>query len=296
MNQVNHKWSSEEFQVWKAKHKIKRSYEKEVIQKIEKLNEKFTVKKYGELTYEDTYPLYYLSTKKFNDRKPYILITGGVHGYETSGVQGALKFLSEYAKSMEDHFNFICFPCISPWGYETINRWNPLAIDPNRNFYDNSPAKECELIYNELKSLNLEFLAHFDLHETTDTDNSVFRPDLEKRDQIPQEVWDIPDGFYLVADSSRKTEDFQEAIIASVEQVTHIAPADKSGMIIGEKLIARGTINYDVKNLFLCTGLTDAPYVTTTEVYPDSPKVSDHECNAAQVAAIVGGLKYLVRK
>lgn len=295
MNQVNHKWTTEEFQAWQARHEIQRSYQDEVVQKIDKLADKFTVIKYGELSYDKNYPLYYLKTKTFNEKKPNILITGGVHGYETSGVQGALKFLNEYAKNMEDHYNFVCFPCISPWGYETINRWNPKAIDPNRNFYKDSPAQECKAIFDTLQELNLEFLAHFDLHETTDTDNTVFRPDLEKRDQVPQEVWDIPDGFYLVADSSRKTEDFQEAIISNVEQVTHIAPADKSGRIIGEKLIARGTINYDVKKLFLCAGLTDAPYVTTTEVYPDSPKVSNHECNAAQVAAIMGGLKFLRR-
>lgn len=27
-------------------------------------------------------------------------------------------------------------PCVSPRGYQTINRWNPPAIDPNRSFRD----------------------------------------------------------------------------------------------------------------------------------------------------------------
>lgn len=34
-----------------------------------------------------------------------MLITGGVHGYETSGVQGALLFLEQKAKHYSQHFN-----------------------------------------------------------------------------------------------------------------------------------------------------------------------------------------------
>jgi hypothetical protein len=42
-------------------------------------------------------------------------------------------------------------------------------------------------------------------------------------------------------------------------------------------------------------GVTNARFVTTTEVYPDSPKVTDENCIEAQVAAITGGLKYLIQ-
>lgn len=40
-------------------------------------------------------------------------------------------------------------------------------------------------------------------------------------------------------------------------------------------------------------GLTDATYVTTTEVYPDSPKVDDENCIVAQIAAITGALDFI---
>jgi hypothetical protein len=43
-------------------------------------------------------------------------------------------------------------------------------------------------------------------------------------------------------------------------------------------------------------GLTDAPFVTTTEVYPDSPLVDDENCIIAQVAVITGALNYLLEK
>lgn len=44
---------------------------------------------------------------------------------------GALGFLEREATNFEREFNFICAPCISPWAYETINRWNAKAIGSN---------------------------------------------------------------------------------------------------------------------------------------------------------------------
>ncbi len=288
------KWSQQDKLNWKNEQKVQRSYKEDILSQIENLDSLFKVQQYGTLTESHVdYPVFFLQSKMIDKTKPNILITGGVHGYETSGAHGALLFMKEHAAEYSSHFNLFCAPCISPWGYETINRWNPKALDPNRNFFKDSPAKECELIFKLLEEKNLTFLAHFDLHETTDTDNTVFRPLIEKRDGIPQEVWDIPDGFYLVGDTGRVENQFQQAIINEVEKVTHIAPADKEGKIIGESVSSKGVINYDVKKLFLCAGLTDAKYVTTTEVYPDSKKVTDKQCNEAQVAAIVGGLNYL---
>jgi len=290
-------WSQKERDLWKDTQRVKRSYQNDIVSQLENLQNNFTVSEYGSLDYdESSYPLYLIQSKLSDPTRPNILITGGVHGYETSGAHGALLFMRDVALKYEQDFNFFCAPCISPWGYETINRWNPKALDPNRNFYKNSPAKECELIFNKLENLNVNFLAHFDLHETTDTDNTVFRPLLEKRDGIAQEVWDIPDGFYLVGDAGRIEHSFQASIIKEVKKVTHIAPPDKDGKIIGVNISGEGVINYDVKKLFLCAGLTDAKYVTTTEVYPDSKKITEQECNQAQVAAIIGGLEYLKNK
>ena len=58
------------------------------------------------------------------------------------------------------------------------------------------------------------------------------------------------------------------------------------GEIIGSKVVAPGVILYDYRNLGLCAGMTDARYTTTTEVYPDSPRATPEQCNAAQVAAV----------
>jgi hypothetical protein len=287
-------WTQSEKETWFKQQSIQRSYRDEVVSKIKDLADQFDSHQYGSLSQApEHYPLYLLKSENFDPIKKSILITGGVHGYETSGVHGALGFLKKEASQFFAHFNFFCVPCISPWAYETINRWNAKAIDPNRSFHKDSPAEECQLFLKLMATLDIKPFAHFDLHETTDTDNSVFRPALEQRDGIPQELWDIPDGFYLVGDSQNPQPEFQKAIIDAVKKVTHIAPQDTSGRIIGVPIEQEGVINYELKKLSLCAGFSDAPYTTTTEVYPDSPKVTAAICIEAQIAAIRGGLVYL---
>ena len=213
--------------------------------------------------------------------------------YGTSGVQGAIRFLETKALDYASKFNILVAPCVSPWGYETINRWNPVAIDPNRSFYADSPSEEAAALMQYLSSQQIDPVMHIDLHETTETDNTEFRPALAARDALKHENWHIPDGFYTVGDTAKPAPDFQTAIIKSVEKVTHIAPPDLDGNIIGETLQQWGVINYAARKLGLCMGFTDAAYVTTTEVYPDSPQVDDEDCIKAQLAAVLGGLEHL---
>jgi len=141
-------------------------------------------------------------------------------------------------------------------------------------------------------SLDAPFLVHLDLHETTDSDENEFRPALAARDGTAFEPGSIPDGFYTVGDSDNPQEAFQAAIVAGVEAVTHIAPPDENGEIIGSKVTQHGVINYPFKSLGLCGGVSAARYTTTTEVYPDSPKATPEICNAAQVAAVRAALDH----
>jgi hypothetical protein len=287
-------WNQADKDRWFREQQIKRSYKDQVLSKIESLRSNFDVIKYGALAINpENYPLYLIKSKNFDSKKKTVLITGGVHGYETSGVHGALSFMEDEAGYYADRFNFICAPCISPWAYETINRWNPKAIDPNRSFVPKSPAEECVLLLDALAPFMDAIYAHFDLHETTDTDNTVFRPALAARDGKAEKWTPIPDGFYTVGDTENPCPDFQKALIDSVRRVTHIAPPDQNGKIIGEPLEQEGVIHYPARKLSLCAGISNAKYTTTTEVYPDSPKASDAICIEAQVAAIKGGLDYL---
>lgn len=288
-------WGKEEKQQWFELQSIKRSYHDEVITKINDLVNDFEIEQYGALPIdENRYPLFILKSKTFDPAKKTVLVTGGVHGYETSGVQGALLFAKEHAHRYESTFNFLIVPCLSPWGYETINRWNPNAIDPNRSFYKNSPAEESASLMSYLESLKVTLIAHFDLHETTDSDNAEFRPALAARDATVHDNWNIPDGFYLVGNTLAPQAEFQKAIIENVSKVTHIAEADENNQLIGSPVTQHGVINYSARKYGLCMGLSDAKYVTTTEVYPDSPSVSSQQCNVAQAAVITGGLEYIL--
>jgi hypothetical protein len=104
----------------------------------------------------------------------------------------------------------------------------------------------------------------------------------------------VPDGFYVVGDAANPQLDFQRHIIAAVSAVTHIAPPDADGRIIGSELVAPGVILYPFKALGLCAGLTDAAYTTTTEVYPDSPRATPAQCIDAQVAAVRAAIDYVL--
>ncbi|MDW3135861.1 M14 family metallocarboxypeptidase [Vibrio sp. 1288] len=289
-------WNEEERKAWLATQEVKRSYQDEVVSKIDALRERFDVEQYGALSYNEArFPLFCIKTHNWDSTKPVVLVTGGVHGYETSGVHGALKFVETEAERYAEHFNIVVAPCVSPWGYEVINRWNPNAIDPNRSFYKDSPAEESANLIKLVATLG-DVLMHIDLHETTDSDETEFRPALAARDGIEYIEGMIPDGFYTVGDSENPQPDFQKAVIESVEKVTHIAPADENGEIIGSPVVQFGVINYPMVKLGLCGGVTNCVYGTTTEVYPDSPTVPDEECNDAQVAAVVGGLNYVLSK
>jgi len=294
------KWGLQERKEWLKRQRIKRSYNDDVISKLIRLKKSMNLTQYGALSFDSArYPLYALTNTNWSSANPNVLITGGVHGYETSGVLGAVRFMQTEIQNYTDRFNIVIAPCISPWAYETINRWNPNAIDPNRSFITNSPAEESSFLMSFIESLSdsespsLDITAHIDLHETTDTDNSEFRPALAARDNVTHSHWEIPDGFYLVGDTDNQATEFQAHIIRAVSKVTHIAPADAEGKIIGEAITQNGVINYATKALGLCTGFTNSQYGTTTEVYPDSPRVDDENCIQAQVTAIVSALDFV---
>jgi hypothetical protein len=300
-------WGEEERIAWRKLHQIKRSYSDEVLAPLNALQESgdFVVEQYGALNcHPERYPLFAVKSKSWNAANPTVLITGGVHGYETSGVQGALLFLRTQAQAYVANFNLVVAPCVSPWGYEHIQRWNEKADDPNRGFKTDvdRPRDECVALMALIAKLRAEgvtFTAHLDLHETTDTDESEFRPARMARDGEAWKPGTIPDGFYLVADSDEPQAEWQAAIIAAVKKVTHIAP-DEQGTILGEKLAQEGVINVPVRALGLCAGITGAgggeiaPFRTTTEVYPDSPSANDEICNRAQVAAVSGALDFII--
>ena len=293
-------WGAAEKSAWLTRQQVKRSYADEVVAPLRaRLCAQAELFQYGALDYArqglGNYPLFAVRSRDWNSDLPVVLVTGGVHGYETSGVQGALQWLECEFSRHTGAINVLVLPCISPWGYETINRWNPDALDPNRQFKPTSPAAESALAM-ACVAANCERVdVHVDLHETTDTDNSEFGPAKAARDGAVQDWHAIPDGFYLVGDSMRSEPGFQGALIDAVRRVTHIAKPDEQGRIIGAAMQQEGVIAMAKRAAGLCGGMTDARFVTTTEVYPDSPTVSPAQCNEAQITAVRAAIAYLRR-
>jgi hypothetical protein len=287
-------WGEGERALWRAARVKQRSYADDVLSAVRRLEGHFDVGEYGRLDCgpDGIFPLMVLSTRAVDARLPTMLITGGVHGYETSGVHGALAFAGEHAADYSGRANIVIAPCVSPWAYERIQRWNAEAVDPNRSFREGAGAPEAAALMRLVSELPGKVAMHIDLHETTDTDESEFRPALAARDGKPFEPGTIPDGFYLVDDEGNPQPAFQAAIIEAVAEVTHIAAADADGTLIGTKVVGPGVVLYPFAALGLCAGVTRARFTTTTEVYPDSPRATPQQCNDAQVAAVRAAIDF----
>lgn len=287
-------WGPSEFAAWRARQLPQRRYDQDVLPAIDALRGQFDVVQYGVLDYppDGAFPLLAVRSRDWREDRPLALVTGGVHGYETSGVRGALRFLQRHAADYAGRIDLLVAPCVSPWAYERIHRWNPQAVDPNRSFREDGQAEEARALMRLVAPLAARVLVHIDLHETTDSDESEFRPALAARDGKPFAPGTIPDGFYVVGDSEDPQLAFQQALIAAVAPITHIAPADAQGEIIGSPVVAPGVILYPVHALGLCAGLTRAPFRSTTEVYPDSPRATPEQCDAAQAAAVCAALDF----
>lgn len=300
-------WGDGEKRLWLAQQTVQRHYQRDVVDPLKHLfspvgpsdlqacAECFS---YGSLDYRaegfEIYPLWAVKSRQWDPSKPFFLVTGGVHGYETSGVWGGLRFLATKFAHYTKRANLLHLVCVSPWSYETINRWNPHAVDPNRAFLPTPAAPEARFAIDLLGQFE-EPLLHIDLHETTNTDASEFRPAKAARDALPLEPCDIPDGFYLFADEDRPQPAFQAAIIEAVSRLTHIAPADANGKLLEKPLVQPGVIQSFKRQQGICSGWTQARYVTTTEVYPDSPRLTPQLCIDVQLAALCAGFDFVLK-
>ncbi len=286
-------WSPADIAAWRAAQVKQRSYAQDVLAAIEPLRQGFNVAEYGALDCGgERFPLLAIRSRGWSDALPTLLVTGGVHGYETSGVHGALRFVAAHGLELAGRANLLVVPCVSPWAYERVQRWNRDALDPNRSFRDGSPCPESAALMTLLAPLRGRVLMHIDLHETTDSDEAEFRPAVAARDGEAFVPDVVPDGFYLVDDADSPQPEFQRAVIAVVARVTHIAPPDANGHIIGCPLQSPGVISFAVARKGLCAAITAARFSTTTEVYPDSPHTTPQQCVEAQVAAVRAAIDY----
>ncbi len=297
-------WGESEVNFWRSIQFSQRSYQDDVVSKLAGMRGDFEVMQYGALSINpERYPLYALKSKNWHDDKPTVIVDGGVHGYETSGVKGAVRFMQARAANYTGSFNVLAAPCISPWSYETLNRWNPNALDPNRGFVDGSGVEEAEKFLafvreNFGEALDNGVLAHFSLHEATNSDMTTFQKLTAMRDGVEFDGGTpIPDGFFVISAVQKQAPDLEKAIVDAVRDVTHIAPTDENGEIYGVKALQPGVIYTNVPGVSPMA--TNPRYAVTTEVYPDSEQIPlqqrEAQTIAAQVAAVTAGMDHLIR-
>src|SRR5690349_20764453 len=92
-------WGPEEKKGWLERQSIQRSYQHDVVDRIKALPaDQFETEQYGALSHDpERYPLLCVKSKNWNPENPIVVVTGGVHGYEDSGVTGCLRFIEEEA-------------------------------------------------------------------------------------------------------------------------------------------------------------------------------------------------------
>ena len=278
-----------------------RSYDQDVVQRVTKLpaNTNF-VEDYGSVDIGGAaHPLLCVSKKIENEKAPWILITGGVHGYEPSGVEASLRFLEQGIPEVSDKFNFVVFPCISPWAYEYDHRWNADAEDPNRCFSRSVPfVPECRLFMDKLEGMGISFVAAIDLHETPDRDIDLRQQRASRfGSPLAADYKDIPQGFYLMQTDSGDTSDnakqlaYGRAIINEVRTISPIAPESK---ILGHVNRAGILLAPPSEGLMRSYLSRHADLIAVTEVYPDHPGMGDAKAIDTQMASIRGALNHVL--
>ena len=112
-------WGEAERSQWRATQSRRRRYDLDVTTRVDRLADRFEKVVYGQVDYDgEAFTLHALRSLGWSSALPTALVTGGVHGYETSGVAGALEFLETRAADYAGKVNLLVAPCVSPWSYE----------------------------------------------------------------------------------------------------------------------------------------------------------------------------------
>lgn len=159
----------------------KRDYPKEVVSRLESLDERLKVDRVGDISRDDmVYPIYCVRASAQNPDAGTVFLSAGIHGHEPAGVYALLEFLEKDIHPYLADFNFIAFPCLNPYGFENNLREDIDGINLNRNFMEEEPAQAVHILKQFLAQGPEQYLFAWDMHEDN-TDRIV----------------DVVDGFSL---------------------------------------------------------------------------------------------------
>ena len=303
VNEIKNEWNLRQKLEWQkiVTQRQVRDYRLDVVSRLRQLpSNTHVLDKYGSLSIdEERYPLFNVTVGDLSNDNPNILITGGVHGYKPSGIEASLRFLEQDAPYLTNGFNFVVYPCLSPWAYEFDHRWNAFAEDPNRHFSRATSVTqidECMHFMSSIEIHDIKFDVAIDLHETHDMDVQL-RQERARRFGTPLEPhWQsIPQGFYLMmtkpsAFNLRPRAQLGLSIIRHVREVSPIAPEKTLLGYNNHNGVVWGPESGNVLRVYLGH---HADQVVVTEVYPDHKDVGPLKALDAQRAAIYGALDYV---
>ena len=143
-----------------AYSRVVRSYS-EIVDRLKAANLEFLTK----IGTVHDYPVFKVVLGSQSGERENILITGGVHGDETAGVEASLKFLERDNVALLKRFSFWVFPCINPHGYVHDTRENGEGADVNRSFATDD-VPEASIVKRALGQTQFAFA--IDFHEDCD--------------------------------------------------------------------------------------------------------------------------------
>lgn len=234
-----------------------------------------------------------------DEGNPDILLIGGTHGYEPSGVEAILRFMRDEAPALAGRYNIDAYPCINPWAYEYDQRWNWHAWDTNRQFVrDGRLAQndECRYFMDAVEGSGRSYQWALDLHETSDRDIDL-RQKRAKRfgEPLDPHYRIIPQGYHVIvsrgaaASVTGLNHAFAYAIVARVRAVSPIA----QDATIMKQPNLDGVVIAEAKQGLLRAYLgAHAALVGVTEAYPDHPSMTPEKTVQAQLAAIRGAFDF----
>ena len=116
---------------------------------------------------------------------PVMFVTGGTHGDEPAGIEGALAFLEEDHSRWLRCLQFEVIPCLNAYGYVHNTRHNAQDIDINWAFLrDDVP--EVEIVRRAVDSRRFE--AILDLHEDWESPGFYLYEQVRERPPIGWEI------------------------------------------------------------------------------------------------------------
>lgn len=286
-------WSADRCAAWYGQQPQVRDYVRDVVERARAvtLPPSLVLSSYGAAHGDD---LICVAPRAIDSSKPSLSITGGVHGYEPSGIDASLQLIETGAQNYRDRANIFIFPCVTPAAYRIHHRWTHGANDTNREFFAGTNVIEAALLMQRIESLGVSFTSAIDCHETPIEDR-LFRRLRADRYGTPL-TGDpdlLPDGFHMmVPDTALLRHSVQECARTLMDAVARITPIATDELIVGNKN-DRGVIPSSASGTLTRWMSARSDFAATTEVVTEN--ISARNATRIQLTAIQAAADYMLK-